>query len=67
MLDLSIVGTKYKNTEKKKNMSQDELAEILFITRKAVSKWENGISAPTIDSLLSLCKLFETSFEDILC
>ncbi|CCY07498.1 MAG: helix-turn-helix domain-containing protein [Coprobacillus sp.] len=67
MINLKKVGNKIQKYRKEKNMSQDELAETLFVTRQAVSKWENGISAPTIDSLLELCKLFQTNFEDILC
>ena len=67
MINLKKVGNKIQKYRKEKNMSQDELAETLFVTRQAVSKWENGTSAPTIDSLLELCKLFQTNFEDILC
>lgn len=35
-----------------KNLSQDELAEKLYISRQAVSKWENGEATPDIDKLV---------------
>ena len=44
------------------NLSQESLAEQLFITRQALSKWENGTSIPSIDSLLEISKIFNVSF-----
>ena len=48
-------------------MTQDELADLLFVTRQALSKWENGKGVPSADTLLALCKIFNVSFEEILC
>ena len=36
---------------KSRNMTQDELAEALYVSRAAVSKWESGRGLPSIDSL----------------
>jgi transcriptional regulator with XRE-family HTH domain len=47
-------------------MSQDELAARLYVTRQAVSKWENGISVPSIDTLCDISRIFSVSFEYIL-
>lgn len=67
MLNLKKVGHKIHDYRTLYGLSQGELAEKLFVTRQAVSKWEIGLSAPTIDNLFELCKLFNTNFDDILC
>lgn len=67
MINFNKVGNKIMNYRKELNLTQDELAEKLFVTRQLVSKWENGTGVPSIDVLLELCKLFNKTFEDILC
>ena len=67
MIDFVRVGNKITEYRKQNMMTQDELAELLFVTRQALSKWENGTSVPSADTLLSLCKIFNVSFEEILC
>ena len=67
MIDFVRVGNKITEYRKKLNMTQDELAELLYVTRQALSKWENGTGVPSADTLLSLCKIFNVSFEEILC
>ena len=42
-------------------LSQDELAEKLFVTRQAVSRWENGETVPNTETLKLLSKLFRVS------
>jgi transcriptional regulator with XRE-family HTH domain len=66
LIDFVNVGKKISNHRKKLQMTQDDLANQLFVTRQLVSKWELGLSVPTIDTLLSLSKLFSLSFEDLL-
>ena len=39
----------------KKGLSQDELAEKIFVTRQAVSRWENGETRPGVETLKLLC------------
>ena len=51
---------------KKNNLTQDELAEKLYITRQAVSRWESGETIPNIDTLKSLSKLFNVSINTLL-
>jgi transcriptional regulator with XRE-family HTH domain len=67
MIDFVEVGNKIAQQRKAHKLSQEELADQLYITRQALSKWENGTSIPSIDSLLELCKIFEISFEEMLC
>ena len=50
----------------KANLSQDELAEKVFVTRQAVSRWENGETVPNIETLKSLSKLFDVSINTLL-
>ena len=50
----------------KKGMSQDELAEKVFVTRQAVSRWENGETVPNTDTLKLLSALFGVSINTLL-
>ena len=67
MIDFVRVGEKIAGFRRDAGMTQDELADKLYVTRQALSKWELGVSAPSIDTLLELCKMFNISFEEILC
>ena len=67
MIDFVQVGKKIQEERLKAGLSQDTLSEELCITRQALSRWENGLSAPSIDSLITLSKIFGLSFEEILC
>lgn len=49
-----------------KGLSQDELAEKVFVTRQAVSRWENGETTPNIETLKLLSKLFDVSINTLL-
>ena len=46
---------------KKQGLSQDEMAEKLFVTRQAVSRWENGDTTPNIETLKQISKTFHVS------
>lgn len=50
----------------KNGLSQDELAEKVFVTRQAVSRWENGETVPSTDTLKLLSKLFNVSINTLL-
>ena len=50
----------------KKGLSQEELAEQLFVTRQAVSRWENGETTPNPETLKLLSKLFNVSINTLL-
>ena len=45
----------------KNGMSQDELAEKAFVTRQAVSRWENGETVPNTETLKILSKIFSSN------
>ena len=50
----------------KNGLSQDELAEKVFVTRQAVSRWENGETVPNTDTLKLLSKQFNVSINTLL-
>ncbi len=50
----------------KSGMSQDELAEKVFVTRQAVSRWENGETVPNTETLKLLSKLYNVSINTLL-
>ena len=50
----------------KNNMSQDELAEKVFVTRQAVSRWENGDTVPNTETLKLLSNLYNVSINTLL-
>ena len=50
----------------KNGLSQDELAEKVFVTRQAVSRWENGETVPNTETLKQLSNLFNVSINTLL-
>jgi transcriptional regulator with XRE-family HTH domain len=57
---------KLQELRKKKGLTQEELADILFVSRTAVSKWESGRGYPNIESLRDISKYFCVSIDDLL-
>lgn len=57
---------KLQKMRKERNYSQEKLADILNISRQAVSKWESGIAYPETDKLIELSKLFNVSIDYML-
>ncbi len=56
---------KLQKLRKENKMSQEQLADQLEVSRQAVSKWESGQTYPEMDKLLSICKLFKCSLDDL--
>ncbi len=50
----------------KSGLSQDQLAEKVFVTRQAVSRWENGETTPNVETLKLLSRLFDVSINTLL-
>ena len=59
-------GEKLQELRKKKGLTQEELAEALYVSRTAVSKWELGRGYPNIDSLKEISKFFSVSIDELL-
>lgn len=50
-----------------KNMTQEELAKELYVSRTAVSKWESGRGYPNIESLKAIAKFFNITIDELIC
>lgn len=57
---------KLQELRKQKGLTQEELAEKLFVSRTAISKWESGRGYPNIDSLKSVAKFFGVTVDELL-
>lgn len=57
---------KLQELRKKKGLTQEELAEALYVSRAAVSKWESGRGYPNIDSLKAVANYFSVSIDELL-
>nr|WP_275061700.1 helix-turn-helix transcriptional regulator [Diplocloster agilis] len=51
---------------KQKKLTQEELSEILFVSRTAISKWESGRGYPSIDSLKAIAEFFGVTIDELL-
>ena len=57
---------KIQELRKQKGLTQEELAEILFVSRTAISKWESGRGYPNIDSLKAIAQFFNITIDELL-
>ena len=57
---------KLQELRKSRNLTQEELAEALFVSRTAISKWESGRGYPSIDSLKEIAKFFCVTVDQLL-
>ena len=60
------IGEKISKLRIESNLSQEQLAEKMDVSRQSVSKWEMGQALPQIDKVLMLCDLFNISADDLL-
>lgn len=60
------IGKFIASSRKKKNMTQEELAEKINVTNKAISKWENGRGLPDCSLFNSICNVLDISIEELL-
>ena len=58
---------KLQELRKSKGLTQEELAESLFVSRTAVSKWESGRGYPSIDSLKEIARFFSVTIDNLIC
>ena len=65
-MDLNKIGKFIADSRKEKNLTQEQLAEKLYITDRAVSKWERGLSLPDADKMLELCSILDINVNELL-
>ena len=58
---------KLQELRKNKGLTQEELAEALFVSRTAISKWESGRGYPNLDSLKEISRYFSVTIDDLIC
>lgn len=60
------LSEKIQKLRKEHNLTQEQLAEQLFVSRTAVSKWETGRGMPSMESLQMIARLFNITLDDLL-
>ena len=60
------LGEKLQALRKSRGLTQEELAEALYISRTAVSKWESGRGYPSIDSLREIARFFSVTIDELI-
>ena len=60
------LSEKLQQLRKQKELTQEQLAQALFVSRTAVSKWESGRGYPSIDSLKAIASFFSISVDELL-
>jgi transcriptional regulator with XRE-family HTH domain len=58
---------KLQELRKSRSLTQEELAEALFVSRTAISKWESGRGYPSIDTLKEISRFFSITIDDLIC
>ena len=61
-----IINESLKNIRLDNNLTQDDFAEKLGVTRQTVSSWENGRSYPDIENIVKISEIFNISLDDML-
>ncbi|MCI9280443.1 MAG: helix-turn-helix transcriptional regulator [Bacilli bacterium] len=61
-----MLGERLYELRRKKNMSQEEMAEKLNVSRQTISKWETNQTQPDFDKIIPICQLFDISSEELL-
>lgn len=61
-----MLGDKIKMLRKQHGYSQQQIANKMHITQGAISQWENGITVPAADQLISLATIFNISVDELL-
>ena len=65
-MNLDKIGKFISDCRKEAKLTQEQLAEKLYITDRAVSKWERGLSLPDVDKMLELCNILKINVNELL-
>lgn len=65
-MDQKKIGTFLKELRKEKGLTQEQLSELLGVSNRSVSRWENGVNMPDFDLVLELVNYFDVSVEEFL-
>lgn len=65
-MDQKKIGAFIKELRKEHNLTQEQLAEIVGVTNRSISRWENGVNMPDFDLVIELTNYFDVSIEEFL-
>ena len=65
-MDFMELGNHIKHYRNEKGLSQEELAERVYVTRQTISNWENNKNYPDINSIVLLSEVFEISIDNLI-
>ncbi len=65
-MDQQKIGGFLKKLRNEKGLTQEQLAEILCVSNRSISRWENGTNMPDLDLLIQIAKYYEVGIEEIL-
>ncbi len=60
------IGEQIQNLRIQKNLTQEQFAEMLEVSRQSISKWELGQSVPDVDKIIRISELFDVSTDVLL-
>lgn len=65
-MDQKKIGAFLKELRKEKNLTQEQLSELLGVTNRSISRWENGVNMPDFDLVIEIVNYFDISIEEFL-
>lgn len=65
-MDQKKIGIFLKELRREKQLTQEQLAEILGVTNRSISRWENGVNMPDFDLVIEIANYYDVSIEEIL-
>ena len=65
-MDQKKIGVFLKELRKEKELTQEQLAEIVQVSNRTVSRWENGNNMPDLDILIEISDYYEVDLREIL-
>lgn len=65
-MDQKKIGAFLKELRREKQLTQEQLAEILGVTNRSISRWENGVNLPDFDLVIEIADYYDVSIEEIL-
>ena len=60
------IGAFLRELRREKNLTQEQLAEVLGVTNRSISRWENGVNMPDFDLVIEIANYFEVSIDELL-
>ena len=61
-----MIGMNIMKLRKRENLTQEQLAEIIGVSRQAIAKWEKGESTPDLENCVALAKAFDVTVDDLI-